>query len=124
MYKPKPNDKIMHSKDLETFLSLLRSTEEQYNIHFDNVNKCDKEQQNLLHDFELLDLNYNQRAKKATELKKTRLERRHSKDIVEMTSEVVQFCKDNRQFIQKMERLLGDLRKKEKDLENRVYRRR
>ena len=122
MYKK--NDKIMRSKDLETFLSLLRSTEEQHNIHFDNVNKCDKEQQNLLHDFELLDLNYNQRAKKATELKKTRLERRHSKDTVEMTSIVVQFCKDNRQFVQKLERLLGDLRKKEKDLENRVYRRR
>ena len=120
----KKNDKIMNSKDLETFLSLLRSTEEQHNIHFDNVNKCDKEQQNLLHDFELLDLNYNQRAKKATELKKLRLERRYSKDTVEMTSEVVQFCKDNRQFIQKMERLLGDLRKKENELENRVYKRR
>ena len=120
----KKNDKIINSKDLEAFLSLLRTTEEQHNIHYDNVNKCDREQQNLLHDFELLDLNYNQRAKKATELKKTRLERRYSKDIVEMTSEVVQFCKDNRQFIQKMERLLGDLRKKEKDLENRVYKRR
>ena len=122
--KTKENKEIMHSKDLETFLSLLRTTEEQHNIHYDNVNKCDREQQNLLHDFELLDLNYNQRAKKATELKKTRLERRYSKDIVEMTSEVVQFCKDNRQFIQKTERLLGDLRKKEKDLENRVYKRR
>lgn len=120
----KKNDKIMRSKDLETFLSLLRSTEEQYNIHFENVNKCDKEQQNLLHDFELLDLGYNQRAKKATELKKLRLERRHSKDTVEITSMVVQFCKDNRQFIQKMERLLGDLRKKENELENRVYKRR
>lgn len=120
----KKNDKIMNSKDLETFLNLLRSTEEQHNIHYDNVNKCDREQQNLLHDFELLDLDYKQRAKKATELKKTRLERRHSKDTVEITSMVVQFCKDNRQFIQKMERLLGDLRKKENELENRVYKRR
>lgn len=120
----KKNDKIMYSIDLEIFLSLLRSTEEQHNIHYDNVNKCDREQQNLLHDFELLNLNYNQRAKKATELKKTRLERRYSKDTVETTSMVVQFCKDNKQFIQKMERLLGDLRKKEKDLENRVYFRR
>lgn len=120
----KKNDKIMHSKDLEIFLSLLRSTEEQHNIHYDNVNKCDREQQNLLHDFELLDLNYNQRAKKATELKKTRLERRYSKDTVEITSMIVQFCKDNKQFIQKLERLLGDLRKKEKDMENRVYKRR
>lgn len=120
----KKNDKIINSKDLEAFLSLLRTTEEQHNIHYDNVNKCDREQQNLLHDFELLDLNYNQRAKKATELKKTRLERRYSKDIVEMTSEVVQFCKENQAFVKKMEQLLGKLRKKEKDLENRVYKRR
>lgn len=122
MYKP--NDKIMHSKDLEAFLSLLRSTEEQFNIHFENVGKCDKEQQNLLHDFELLDLDYKSRAKLGTKLTKLRKERRFSKDTVETTKDVVQFCKDNRQFIQKLEKLLGDTRKKEKDLENRVYNRR
>jgi len=122
MYKP--NDKIMHSKDLENFLSILRSTEEQHNIHYDNVGKCDKEQNNIVHDFELLELNYKDRAKLGTWLTKLRKERRFSKDTVEMAVDVVQFCKDNKQFIQKLEKLLGDLRKKEKDIENRVYIRR
>ena len=122
MYKP--NDNIIHSKDLESFLSLLRSTEEQHNIHYDNVGKYDKEQNNVVHDFELLELNYKDRAKLGTWLTKLRKERRFSKDTVEMAVDVVQFCKDNKQFIQKLEKLLGDLRKKEKDIENRVYIRR
>ena len=42
----------MHSKDLELFLNLLRSTEEQSNIHFENVDKCNNEQNNIVHDFE------------------------------------------------------------------------
>lgn len=118
------NKEIMHSKDLENFLNLFRSSEEQYNIHFENVNKCDKEQQNILHDFELLDLNYKNRAKLGTRLKNLRMERRNSKDTVELTKDIVQFYKDNKAFIGKLERLLGDLRKKENELENRVYRRR
>lgn len=118
------NKEIMHSKDLETFLNLFRSTEEQYNIHYDNVNKCDKEQQNILHDFEFPKPNYKERGKLGTQLTNLRDERRVSKDSVELTKDIVQFCKDNKAFIDKLKRLLGDLRKKENELENRVYRRR
>jgi len=122
MYKP--NDKIMHSKDLENFLSLLRATEEQFNIHFENVGKCNEEQNNIVHDFEFPKPNYKQRGKLGTRLTNLREERRYSKDTVELTEEVVQFCKDNGQFIKKLEKLLGDLRRKEKNLETRVYNRR
>ena len=121
MYKP--NDKIMHSKDLENFLSLLRSSEEQHNIHFENVGKCNEEQNNIVHDFED-NPSYKVRGKLGTRLTNLRKERRFSKDTVELTEEVVQFCKDNGQFIRKLEKLLGDLRRKEKNLETRVYSRR
>lgn len=117
------NKEIMHSKDLENFLSLLRSSEEQHNIHFENVGKCNNEQQNILHDFED-ETNYQERGKLGTQLANLRKERRMSKDTVELTRDVVQFCKGNKAFIGKLERLLGDLRKKENELENRVYRRR
>lgn len=119
----KTNDKIMHSKDLESFLNLLRSTEEQHNIHFENVNKCNNEQNNIVHDFED-DPTYKERCKLGTKLTKLRKERRYSKNTVEMTKDVVQFCKENKVFVDKLKRLLGDLRKKENELENRVYRRR
>lgn len=122
MYKP--NDKILHSKDLEAFLNLLRSTEEQHNIHFENVDKCNNEQNNYVHDFEFLDLDYKERAKLGTKFTKLRKERRFSKDTVELSKDIVQFCKENKAFIDKLKRLLGDLRKKENELENRVYRRR
>lgn len=117
------NKEIMHSKDLENFLNLLRGTEEQHNIHYENVGKCNNEQQNILHDFEN-EPSYQERAKLGTQLTKLRYERRVSKDTVELTKDIVQFCKENKAFIGKLERLLGDLRKKENELENRVYRRR
>ena len=117
------NKEIMHSKDLENFLSLLRSTEEQHNIHYENVGKYNNEQQNILHDFEN-EPSYQERAKLGTKLTKLRYERRISKDTVELTKDIVQFCKENKAFIGKLERLLGDLRKKENELENRVYKRR
>lgn len=113
----------MHSKDLENFLNLFRSTEEQHNIHYENVGKCNNEQQNILHDFEN-ETSYQERGKLGTQLTKLRYERRISKDTVELTKDIVQFCKDNKAFISKLERLLGDLRKRENELENRVYRRR
>jgi hypothetical protein len=118
------DENILQSKDLENFLNILRSSQEKYNIHYENVNKCDKEQNNIVHDFELLDLKYSGRAKLGTKLTKLRKERRHSKDIVELTSETVQFYKDNGMFIKKLEKLLGDLRKKEKNMETRIYIRR
>lgn len=117
------NKEIMHSKDLENFLNLLRGTEEQHNIHYENVGKYNNEQQNILHDFEN-EPSYPERGKLGTQLTKLRYERRISKDTVELTKDIVQFCKDNKAFISKLERLLGDLRKRENELENRVYRRR
>lgn len=117
------NKEIMHSKDLELFLNLLRSTEEQSNIHFENVDKCNNEQNNIVHDFEE-GPTYQERGKLGTRLTNLRYERRVSKDTVELTRDIVQFCKDNKAFIDKLKRLLGDLRKRENELENRVYRRR
>lgn len=90
---------------------------------YENVGKCNNEQQNILHDFEN-EPSYKERGKLGTQLTKLRYERRVSKDTVELTKDIVQFCKENKAFIGKLERLLGDLRKKENELENRVYKRR
>ena len=81
-----------------------------------NVDKCNNEQNNIVHDFEE-GPTYQERGKLGTRLTNLRYERRVSKDTVELTRDIVQFCKDNKAFIDKLKRLLGDLRKRENELE-------
>ena len=116
--------KTTYSKGIEDFLNFLRDSENEYNYHHENVNKCDKEQQNILHEFEIPVPNYKQRGKLGTQLTKLRLERRDSKDTVELTKDIVSFYSENKPVIKKLERILGDIRKYENFMETRTYKQR
>lgn len=70
---------------------------------------------------ELQKQSYHQLAGLARELAQVRQKRRVAKDTVSRTEPVVAWLEANRPVVKSLERLLGDLRKAEKRLENRVY---
>lgn len=60
-------------------------------------------------------------AKLSKQLKAVRQQRRTAKDLEDQTRPVCEWADTNRQIIKGLERLLGDIRKAEKNTENRIY---
>jgi glycyl-tRNA synthetase alpha subunit len=109
------------SETISAFLEFLKSCNERYAIEFENVHQKDLESCDLLHKLELQTLTYHQEAHLAADLKKVRSERRESKDAVTVLEPIKAYYESNTTAIKTLERLLGDVRKAEKSLENRVY---
>ena len=109
------------SETISSFLDFLKDSTEQYAIEYQNVHEKDQESQDLLHKLELQPLTYHQEAHLAADLKRVRSERRESKDTVTVLEPIKSYCESNTTAIKTLERLLGEVRKSEKSLENRVY---
>lgn len=73
----------MPSKQIEQFLRFYDTAQLTYKTAYDNVNRCDKLTQDLLHKLELEELSTGEKNKIATQLKYCRKDRRYWKDIVE-----------------------------------------
>jgi hypothetical protein len=80
--------------------------------------------QDYLHQLELGDLSYSERAKVATQLAKCRRLRRESKDTVEILDPFIEFIdsEKGKQTMNLMREALGKTRKAEGRMENRIYR--
>ncbi len=112
---------MQNSKMISDFLSYLTEAQTENNISADTLKYTDDLSQDILHKLELEDLNYSERAKLATKLRDTRRERRSVKDSLAVTDLVVEWIGENRDTIHSLQRLLGDVRKKEKCLTGRIY---
>lgn len=113
-------NKILYSKSIEIFLNNIKECQLLYCLNYTRVNEKDKETQDLLHQIEM-DSNSKNRNKAATALRKVRLQRRESKDIVERTKLIVDFATENKIIFDKMAYLLGAVRKAESSQINRHY---
>ena len=116
----KNKDKLA-SQRLSSFLNFLTTVEEDYRINYDTVNQTDKETQDYLHQLELG--TPKARAKTATALAHCRQRRREAKDIVGNLEPLYDFIVDpeNKPFIQKLKRVLGETRKAEKIMTRYYY---
>lgn len=106
------------SIQLSDFLTFSRNIQSDHEIAFQEVKKCDKETQDILHQIELG--NSKERNKFATQLAKVRRKRRIAKDVVDVSSDLVEFM-HSKEFIttyRRLEQLLGEVRKKEQYVEN------
>ncbi len=106
---------------IENFLNLLRRS---VGITLSSRNLMEDENkrtQDYLHKLELDNLNYKERAKLSTKLMENRKLRRKYKDEYEENLPISEFVEVNKQFIKKLEQLLGEIRKVEKYHENRQY---
>lgn len=110
------------SEELKTFLDFIKECQMRYNAAYEVVGREDKRGQDLLHMIEF-ERSSGERNKLATKLRKSRIERRQNKDIVEELQPVVDFLADrqHKKTIDHMTQLLGAVRKEEGRHENRVY---
>ncbi len=60
-------------------------------------------------------------ARLAKEIRRVRQARRKAKDFVHAAEPLVEWVEKNKPVIKEPERVLGDVRKAEKSLENRIY---
>lgn len=109
------------SETISSFLEFLKECDRQYDAQYEFVGIKDKESQDLLHKLELQPLTYHQTARLASELRQVREDRREAKDQVAVLTPVMEYYRSNTTAIKTLERMLGEVRKAEKSLENRIY---
>ena len=111
------------SESISNFLTFCKTVSSDYKMHYDDVNKYDKETQDILHQFELG--SYKDRSKFATILAKVCKQRRVSKNFVDINKTIVEYI-TTPEFIKvqrQLEQLLGVCRKQEAYVESqRAYR--
>ena len=111
----------MTSAGIEAFLSYLRETEQKYRMAEADEQEANDETQDILHSIELQEHGYHDFARLSKELKFVRQKRRAAKDTMSETLPVLEWAEANRAVVKGLERLLGDVRKAEKNTENRIY---
>ena len=111
----------MTSRGIEAFLFYLRETEQRYSLAEADEQEANAETQDILHNIELQEHNYHEFARLSKALKECRQKRRLAKDTKAETVPVLDWIENNRAVIKALERILGDVRKAEKNADNRIY---
>lgn len=109
------------STELNAFLSFLRTCEESNRLAILTENDMDCQTQDILHNIELNENSQYDYICQGFALRDIRRKRRKAKDIKEATAPICNWMKENRKVINDLERLLGDVRKQEKQAQNRSY---
>ncbi len=109
------------SENIEMFLKFLREAEQYLHIAEANEQEANGETQDILHALELGELNYHQRAKLADKLKEVRKKRRAAMDLLEEVTPIVEWKETYKDIVKSLERLLGEVRKIEKNRQTRIY---
>lgn len=112
---------MKNSETIEAFLTLFQEAETRCAFAEELLDQANKKTQDILHYLELENPNYKESAKKATELKRVRKQRRQYKDEVEELADIATFIKENRKVMRDLEQLLGKVRKVEKYHAERRY---
>lgn len=81
---------------IESFLNYISSVEKSFPSMELEMKKKNDETQDILHEIELGNTTYKERAKIATRLKNVRKERRVVKDYIEETSALIQWVNENK----------------------------
>lgn len=109
------------SHGIEAFLNYLRDTEKQLKMAEQTEREANDATQDILHWFELYNFRGIEAVKVAHKLREIRHQRREAKATAWLTEPVVDWMQRHRAEIKEMERLLGEVRKRERRTENRIY---
>lgn len=120
----KPTDIPHFSSTISDFCNMVDRAKSDYEWNKEEIKRLERLTQDYLHQLELGDLGYHERAKVATSLSECRKLRRASKDTVEILEPFIEFIdsEKGRQTMNLMREALGKTRKAEKQMENRTYR--
>ncbi|GGN66449.1 hypothetical protein [Oceanobacillus indicireducens] len=105
-----------------TIRDAIRDIPKRYSDNLEQINKLEKEENDLLHYIELVNLNAVEGFKAYKELQKVRKERRVYKDENELLRHIQPVLKNMKGQIRHLDDALGCVRQTEKNLENRIYR--
>lgn len=110
------------SEQIKSFLDFIDECRELNAMAYSGVGEEDKRHQDLTHAIEFED-DPEKIARIGMRLHQNRVERRAYKDIYEVTLPVMEFVQDpkNKKTMDAVRQLLGEVRKKERYHENRVY---
>ena len=122
--KKEKQKKPKFSIHISEFCNMIADIKSDYKWNKDEVNRLDKLTQDYLHRLELEGLNYNERAKVATQLTHCRQLRRKSKNTVEVLEPFINFLEQDKgkNMVNLLNEALGKTRKIEERMENRSYR--
>ncbi len=109
------------SENVSDFLDFLRESEQLARISKENEQEANDSTQDILHKLEIQPVSYHEAARLARKLAEVRQSRRMAKDIYNTVSLIVQWAEENKNVVKSLERLLGDVRKSEKFMQNRTY---
>ena len=106
---------------ISDFLNYLTEIETSIKFNINEQKRCEDETQDILHELELGNALFDERAKMATKLAKIRRERRKYKDLVEEQQALFDWISTNKGSINQLKNVLGETRKQEKYHGNRSY---
>lgn len=111
----------MDSKSIEEFLAFLRNADERYRMAVENEKDANDATQDILHAVELNTYNSRRTGHLVKTLKTVRKNRRIAKETKETLLAVVEWAENHKDAVKSLERLLGEVRKTERHIQNRIY---
>lgn len=111
----------MNSKPIEDFLQFLRDCEQQYHMAEADEVEAVGITNDILHNLELLEHDDGEVLSLGRDLIEARRKRRGAKDTIGESAPVLAWIEENRITVKSLERLLGEVRKAERSMENRIY---
>ena len=112
---------ISYAEQFSQFLGFIRQCQEDFSIAESLREGTEAETQDILHKLELEDISYHEYARLSKVLKKVRIERRKAKDTIEQLGPLVTWVAQNNKVIKELEKVLGEMRKAEKNMCYRHY---
>lgn len=107
---------------IAAFLKFLKDASAELEVSKREVDYCERKTQDMLHELELIEsMTYHERAHLSTDLVDIRRRRRAAKDMIELLTPIVEWRNDAKLIWDKLERVLGSIRKIEDRQKNRVY---
>lgn len=106
-------------KIIQDFSTLIKSSSAEYDIYSKEVNDMDKATQDVLHQLELgekISI-----PKWSKELVNVRKRRRYAKDMATLLEPMRNYYLDNKKSIDRLDIIVGEIRKVEKNQKNRIY---
>lgn len=112
---------ISYSEKFSQFLQFISQCQSDYYLAQSIQEDTEAETQDILHKLELEEITYHEYARLSKALKKVRIERRKAKDTIEQLNPLVSWGNQNLKTIKELERVLGEMRKAEKNMCYRHY---
>lgn len=110
-----------NASDVEYITRSINEASTQYSMAEAELDYCDKKTQDILHEMELVQHTYHEIAHLANELRDIRKRRRIAKDAIDLLAPLIQWKNEQTAAINKLNKVLGDMRKIQNKQDSAVY---